>query len=161
MSLTGRVHCHHNLVKHLGDWTQAGRFEVKARRGAVVLGLRSSGLPDGNVIRLGTDRAVLSLLVDDGTAVGHRNLRRTARGPIKHSRSPSAGGMAAGRRARLSGSATNSEIRIHRGGTAALSAMYSRAYVVLPRVRPGSAPRSAHESRGVPMIDDPSRGHQS
>jgi len=32
MSLTGRVHCHHNLVKHLGDWTQAGRFEVKARR---------------------------------------------------------------------------------------------------------------------------------
>ncbi|MEV5787255.1 hypothetical protein AB0M86_47420 [Streptomyces sp. NPDC051639] len=153
MSLTERIHSDHDLVKHLGDWTEAGRFEVKARRGSAVLDLRSLGLPDDVEIHLDMDRAMVKLLVDDGTAVDHWNLRWTARGRIKDSRSPSAGDKAAGRLVRLSGSATNSEIRIHRGGIAILSAMFSRAYV--------QDLRRAHKSGGVPTIDDPSRGHQS
>ncbi|MFD8220836.1 hypothetical protein ACFV2U_46040 [Streptomyces sp. NPDC059697] len=153
MSLTERIHSDHDLVKHLGDWTEAGRFEVKARRGSAVLDLRSPGLPDDVEIHLDMDRAMVKLLVDDGTAVDHWNLRWTARGRIKDSRSPSAGDRSAGRLVRLSGSATNSEIRIHRGGIAILSAMFSRAYV--------QDLRRAHKSGGVPTIDDPSRGHQS
>ncbi|MFC9245766.1 hypothetical protein ACFT7S_17650 [Streptomyces sp. NPDC057136] len=153
MSLTERIHSDHGLVKHLGNWTEAGHFEVTARHGAAVLDLRSPDLPDEVEIHLDMDRAVVKLLVDDGTAIDHWNLRWTARGKIKDSQSSSTRDKAAGRRIHLSGSATNSEIRIHRGGIAILSAMFSRAYVqdVL----------RAHKAGGVPTIDDPARGHQS
>ncbi len=93
------------------------------------------------------------MLVDDTTAIDHWNLRWTARGKVKDSPSSSTThNTTAGRRVRLSGSATNSEIRIHRGGIAILSAMFSRAYF--------QDVRRAHKSGGVPTIDDP-RGHQS
>ena len=159
VSFTERIHSDHDLVKHLGDWTEAGRFEVKARHGAAVLDLRSPGLPDDVEIHLDLDRAMVKLLVDDGTTVDHWSLRWAARGKIKDSRSSSTGSTGsmgaktAGRRIRLSGSATNSEIRVHRGGIAILSAMFSRAYV--------QDVRHAHKTGGVPTIDDPSRGHQS
>ncbi|MCX4918976.1 hypothetical protein [Streptomyces sp. NBC_00687] len=48
---------------------------------------------------------------------------------------------------------TNSEIRIHRGGFAILSAMSSRAYV--------HDLRRAHKSGGAPTTGKPSRGHHS
>ncbi|WP_328837981.1 hypothetical protein [Streptomyces europaeiscabiei] len=115
--------------------------------------VRSSGLPDDVGIRLDMNRAMVKLLVDDDTAVDHRNLRWTARGRIKDPPSSSAADKAAGRLVRLSGTATNSEIRIHPGGIATLSATFSRAYV--------QDLRRAHKSGGVPTIDDPSRGHQS
>jgi len=153
MSLTERIHSDHDLVKHLGNWTEAGRFEVKARHGAAVLDLRSPDLPDDVEIHLDLDRAMVKLLVADDTAVDHWNLTWTARGKIKDSRPASSGDTAAGRRIRLSGSATDSEIRVHRGGIAILSAMFSRAYV--------QDLRRAHKSGGVPTIDDPSREHQS
>ncbi|WP_441248194.1 hypothetical protein [Kitasatospora sp. McL0602] len=96
---------------------------------------------------------MVKLLVDDSTAIDSRSLRWTARGKIKDSWSSSADGKGTGRRIRLSGSATNSEIRIHRGGIAVLSAMCSRAYVQdLLR---------AHRTGGMPTIDDPTRGYQS
>ncbi|MFI2738476.1 hypothetical protein [Streptomyces sp. NPDC018711] len=152
MSLTERIHSDHDLVKHLGDWTEAGRFEVKARHGTAVLDLRSPGLPDDVEIHLDMDRAVVKLLVDDATAVDHGSLRWTARGKVKDSPPSSTRDTAAGRRVRLSGSATNSEIRVHRGGVAILSAMFSRAYF--------QDVRRAHRSGGVPTIHDP-RGHQS
>ncbi|MDX3690214.1 hypothetical protein PV726_07725 [Streptomyces europaeiscabiei] len=110
------------------------------------------GLPDDVGIRLDMNRAMVKQ-PDDGTAVDHWNLRWTARGRIKDPPSPSAGDREAGRPVRLSGSATNSEIRIHPGGIATLSATFSRAYV--------QDLRRAHKSGGVPTIDDPSRGHQS
>ncbi|WP_371656584.1 MULTISPECIES: hypothetical protein [unclassified Streptomyces] len=153
MSLTERIHSDHGLVKHLGNWTEAGHFEIKARHGAAVLDLRSPDLPDDVEIHLDMDRAMVKLLVDDGTAIDHWNLRWTARGKIKDSQPPSTRDEAAGRRIHLSGSATNSEIRIHRGGIAILSAMFSRAYV--------QDVRRAHKTGGVPTIDDPARGHQS
>ncbi|MEU4351894.1 hypothetical protein [Streptomyces sp. NPDC023838] len=153
MSLTERIHSDHGLVKHLGYWTEAGRFEVKACHGAAVLDLRSPGLPDDIEIHLDMDRAMVKLLVDDDTAIDHWNLSWTARGKIKDSTSSSNGDKAASRLVHLSGSATNSEIRIHRGGIALLSAMFSRAYV--------QDVRRAHKAGGVPAIDDPTRGHQS
>ncbi|MFD9392259.1 hypothetical protein ACFWBB_16495 [Streptomyces sp. NPDC060000] len=153
MSLTERIHSDHDLVKHLGNWTEAGRFEIKARHGATVLDLRSPDLPDDIEIHLDLDRAMVKLLVDDDTTVDHWNLRWTARGRIKDSRPSSTRDEAAGRRIQLSGSATNSEIRIHRGGIAILTAMFSRAYV--------QDVRHAHKTGGVPTIDDPARGHRS
>jgi hypothetical protein len=152
MSLTERIHSDHDLVKHLGNWTEAGHFEIKARHGTAVLDLRSPDLPDDVEIHLDMDRAMVKLLVDDATAIDHSNLRWTARGKVKDSQSASTHNTAAGRRVRLSGSAANSEIRIHRGGIAILSAMFSRAYF--------QDVRRAHKSGDVPTIDDP-RGHQS
>ncbi|WP_086822247.1 hypothetical protein [Streptomyces sp. NRRL B-24572] len=149
MSLTERIHSDHDLVKHLGNWTEAGHFEIKTRHGTAVLDLRSPDLPDDIEIHLDMDRAMVKLLVDDTTAIDHRNLRWTARGKIKDSRSSSTHSTTAGRRVRLSGSATNSEIRIHRGGIAILSAMFSRAYL--------QDVRRAHRNGGVPTIDDPRR----
>ncbi|MFH8628077.1 hypothetical protein ACH4A8_40355 [Streptomyces vietnamensis] len=149
MSLTERIHSDHDLVKHLGNWTEAGHFEVKTRHGTAVLDLRSPDLPDDVEIHLDMDRAMVKLLVDDTTVIDHRNLRWTARGKIKDSRSSSTHPTTAGRRVRLSGSATNSEIRIHRGGIAILSAMFSRAYL--------QDVRRAHRNGGVPTIDDPRR----
>ena len=34
-----RVQADHDMTKHLGHWTSANRFEVRARSGAVVLDL--------------------------------------------------------------------------------------------------------------------------
>ncbi|MFE9808168.1 hypothetical protein [Streptomyces sp. NPDC005548] len=153
MSLTERIHSDHGLVKHLGNWTEADQFEIKARHGAAVLDLRSPNLPDDIEIHLDMDRAMVKLLVDDDTAIDHWNLEWTARGKIKGSPHPSTRGTAAGRRVRLSGSVTNSEIRVQRGGIAILSAMFSRAYV--------QDLRRAYKSGDVTTIDDPARGHQS
>ncbi|MFD4555407.1 hypothetical protein ACFWP5_14000 [Streptomyces sp. NPDC058469] len=153
MSLTERVHSDHTLVKHLGNWTEAGRFEVRARRGTAVLDLRSPDLPDDVEIHLDMDRALVKLLVDDDTAVDHWDLTWTDRGKVKDSGPAPTGDKATGRRVRLSGSATNSEIRVRRGGVAILTAMCSRAYL--------QDVRAAHRTGTVPTIDDPSRSHQS
>ena len=47
------------------------------------------------------------------------------------------------------GHADNSEIRVHRGGMAALSAMFSRAFV--------QDLRQARKNGGYPTVDDPAR----
>ncbi len=153
MSLTERIHSDHGLVKHLGNWTEAGHFEVKARRGAAVLDLRSPDLPDDIDIHLDLDRAMVKLLVDDGTAIDHWNLEWTARGRIKDAWTTPAPDAAPTRRVRLTGSVTNGEIRVHRGGIAFLSAMFSRAYV--------QDVRRAHKTGGVPTVADPAGTYQS
>ncbi|MEV0096508.1 hypothetical protein [Streptomyces sp. NPDC050738] len=152
MTSTERIHSDHTSIKHLGNWTDAGHFEIKARSGATVLDLRSPDLPDDIEIHLDLDRAMVKLLVADDTAIDHWDLSWTDRGRIKDSAASSTGDKA-GRRIRLSGSATNSEIRVHRGGIALLSAMFSRAYV--------QDLRRVHRFGCVPTIDDPTRGHRS
>ncbi|MCT9092502.1 hypothetical protein N4G70_27055 [Streptomyces sp. ASQP_92] len=147
MSLTERIHSDHGLIKRLGNWTEAGRFEVKARHGAAVLDLRSPGLPDDIEIHLDMDRALVKLLVDDRTAIDHWNLKWTARGRIKDAGSTPTPDVPPARRVHLTGSAANSEIRVHRGGIALLSAMFSRAYV--------QDVRRAHKTGGVPTVADP------
>ena len=54
-----------------------------------------------------------------------------------------------GRRVRLSGHAATSEVRVHRGGMAALSAMFSRVYV--------QDLRQARKNGSYPTVDDPTR----
>ena len=50
---------------------------------------------------------------------------------------------------RLTGHADHSEIRVHRGGMAVLSAMFSRAFV--------QDLRQARRNGGYPTVDDPTR----
>ena len=65
-----RLHADHIALKRLGDWTNAGRFEVRARRGSVVLDLRSPRLPAGElVVDLNLDRAMVKLLLPDDAVV--------------------------------------------------------------------------------------------
>lgn len=45
--------------------------------------------------------------------------------------------------------ASNSEIRVHRGGVAILSAMFSRAFI--------QDVRQARQNGGYPTVDDPTR----
>jgi len=49
----------------------------------------------------------------------------------------------------LAGHADNSEVRVHRGGMAALSAMFSRAFA--------QDLRQARKNGGYPTVDDPTR----
>ena len=76
----------------------------------------------------------------------HWDLGWTGRGRVKDDQRPAEPG---GRRVRLSGYAENSEVRVHRGGMAALSAMFSRAYV--------QDLRQARKNGSYPTVDDPTR----
>jgi len=142
-----RIHADHTMSKHLGNWTTARTFEVRARRGAVVLDLRSPDLPDGDLeVALDVDRGMVKLLLPTDATVDHWGLQWTGRGKVKDWEGGTARG---GRRIRLTGHVHDGEIRIHRGGMAVLSAMFSRAYL--------DDVRRAHREGGQPTVDDPTR----
>jgi hypothetical protein len=138
-----RVHADHTVAKRLGDWTRANRFEVRARHGVVVIDLRSADIGDDVEVRLDLHRAVVKLLVADDAAIDHWDLRWTVKGKIKDGQGPSNG---ATRRIRVVGSATNSEIRVHRGGVAIVSALFSREYL--------QELHRAHKAQRASGIDD-------
>jgi hypothetical protein len=121
---TVQVRAHSRVVKKLGDWTTARRFDVRASRGMVVLDLVLPEIEPGEIeIALDLDHAVLKLLVPSGTAIDDDDLRRVGRGRIKDwtgTASPS------GRRIKLVGEIRNGEVRVHRGGVALLSLLASR-----------------------------------
>jgi len=121
---TVQVRAHSRVVKKLGDWTTARRFDVRASRGMVVLDLVLPEIEPGEIeIALDLDHAVLKLLVPSGTAIDDDDLRRGGRGRIKDwtgTASPS------GRRIKLVGEMRNGEVRVHRGGVALLSLLASR-----------------------------------
>ncbi|MEV6011369.1 hypothetical protein AB0M29_31705 [Streptomyces sp. NPDC051976] len=144
---TERVHVDHAVTKRFGHWTRADLVEVRARSGCVVLDLRSPEIPDDVEIRLDLRHALLKVLVADDTAVDHWDLRWTAKGRVKDGQG--AGEEPGKRRVRLVGTATDSEIRVHRGGIAILSAMFSREYL--------RDLRRAHAEGGHPTVDDPAR----
>lgn len=143
---TERIHADHTVTKHLGNWTHAGSVEIRARRGVAVVDLRSPDLPDHVEIRLDLHRAVVKLLVDDDATVSHWDVSWTGRGKVKDGQGPAAGGV---RTVRLVGAVADSEIRVHRGGVAILSAMCSRAFV--------RDVRRANAMGGEPTVDDPAR----
>jgi hypothetical protein len=143
-----RVHADHTTTKRLGNWTTATSFEVRERRANTVLDLRSPRIGDGEgdiEIRVELDRALLKLLVPDGASIDASGLRWTGRGKVKDS----APGGGKGRVVRIVGHIDNGEVRIHRGGVATLSAMFSREYV--------EDIRRVHRDGGVPTVDDPTR----
>ncbi|GAA1989104.1 hypothetical protein [Kitasatospora viridis] len=144
---TERIHADHASTKRLGRWTTADTFEIKARSAAVVLDLRSPELPAELELRIDLHRAMVKLLVPDGAVIEHWDVAWPARGRVKDLQGPT-GGLA-GPRVRLIGTADNSEVRVHRGGIAILSAMCSREYV--------DDVRRAHRTGTRPTIDDPAR----
>jgi len=150
-----RIQADHQMVKKLGHWTTGRDFEVRARRGAAVLDLRSREIPDGDIeIRLDLDHAMVKLLVPDGAVIDswdlHWSGRRSWAGKVKDwTKQPDhAAGQEDGRRIRLTGEVRTGEIRVHRGGIAVLSAMFSRAFV--------DDCREAHRTGAQPTVLDPS-----
>jgi len=140
------IRAHSRVVKHLGHWTCARQFDVRASRGAVVLDLRSPQIAGDIEVRLDIDHAMVKLLVPDGAVIEDGDTRRIGRCRIKDWTGVSAAG---GRRVVLSGEMRNAEVRVHRGGVAILSAMCSREYLA-------DALTARREGR-YPTIDDPTR----
>jgi hypothetical protein len=121
---TVQIRAQQRVVKNLGDWTTARRFDVRASRGIVVLDLLLPELEPGEIeIALDIDHATVKLLVPDGAAIDDDDLRRVGRGRIKDWTGTPAPG---GRRIKLVGEMRNAEVRIHRGGVALLSLLASR-----------------------------------
>ena len=141
-----RLHVDHAVAKRLGRWTSASRFDARVRSGVLVLDLRSPDVKGDVEIRLDLQRSTLKLLLAEGDQVDHWDLRWTGRGQVKDDQRPAGPG---GRRVRLAGHADNSEVRVHRGGMAALSAMFSRAFA--------QDLRQARKNGGYPTVDDPTR----
>jgi len=141
-----RLHVDHTVAKRLGRWTSANRFDARVRYGVLVLDLRSPDVQGDVEIRLGLQRSTLKLLLAEGDQVDHSDLGWTGRGRVKDDQRPAGPG---GRVVRLAGHADNSEIRVHRGGMAALSAMFSRAFA--------QDLRQARKNGGYPTVDDPTR----
>ncbi|OLZ68941.1 hypothetical protein AV521_19355 [Streptomyces sp. IMTB 2501] len=141
-----RIHADHATVKHLGHWTEATEFDVRARRATVVLDLRSPQIGWGEpvTVRLDLRSATVTLLLPEGVAVDSWDLAFRRRGRVRDTQ-PGAGPA----RLRLAGVVTDGEVRIRRGGTAQLTAMCSRAYL--------DDLRRAHREGGLPVIDDPTR----
>ena len=114
------------VVKQLGDWTTARRFDVRAARGMVVLDLLLPALEPGPIeIALDIDRATVKLLVPDGAHVDDDDLRRIGKGRVKDWTGTAAPG---GRTIKLLGEMRNAEVRVHRGGLAILSLLASREH---------------------------------
>jgi hypothetical protein len=79
-----RIRAHGRSVKHLGPWTTARRFDVRASRSSVVLDLLLPELEPGEIeIELDVDHTTVKLLVPDGAVIDHDDLRRVGRGRVK------------------------------------------------------------------------------
>ncbi|MFC4054544.1 hypothetical protein ACFOY4_33050 [Actinomadura syzygii] len=142
-----RVHAHYRTIKKLGHWTTGRRFEVRARRGMVVLDLRSPQIPDGDIeVEVNLDHSMVKLLVPQDADIDHWDLSYPGRGRVKDW----TGENGAGRRVRITGEIRHGEIRVHRGGIATLSAMFSREFV--------QDARRARREGTEPTVADPARG---
>jgi hypothetical protein len=142
-----RVPANHTVTKHLGHWTTERRFEVHNHRGHAVLDLRSPRIPDGDIeVAVDIDHGVVKLLLPEDAVIDDWDLRRCGRGKLKDAVGPNG---ADGRRVVLTGSMRGGEIRVHRGGIAMLSAMFSKEYLADLR-------RVLREG-GYPTVDDPTR----
>ena len=142
-----RIAANYQVTKRLGNWTTARQFLVRAHRGHAVLDLRSPHIEAGEIsVDVDLDHAALKLLVPDGATVEDWDLRRLGRGRVKDAEGRDAAG---GRRIVLTGQLRHGEIRVHRGGIAQLSAMFSREYL--------ADLRRAHAERRYPTVDDPTR----
>jgi hypothetical protein len=118
---TEAIQSDHTVTKRLGNWTRSNFFQVRARKGTVILDLRSPEIAGDIELDVDLQRAVLTLLVTDDASVDHWDLRFSAKGRVKDDQA-----AAGGHRIRLAGAAADSQIRIRRGGLAELTAMSSR-----------------------------------
>ncbi len=142
-----RIPANYAVTKKLGHWTTERSFEVHAHRGHAVIDLRSPQIPDGDVeVTVDLDHGMTKLLVAEDAVIDDWHLRRVGRGKVKDPVGPNAAG---GRRIALTGSMRHGEIRVHRGGIAILSAMFSKEYL--------ADLRRVHREGGYPTVDDPTR----
>jgi hypothetical protein len=144
-----RVHADHTVAKRLGHWTDAGVVEIRARRATVVVDLRSPQLPAEVEVRIENTKALVKLLVPEDAEVEHWDLRWSGKGSLKDAQAVRDAEAAPSRRIRVVGTAQDGEIRVHRGGVAMLSAMFSREYL--------EDLRSARKEGRLPIVDDPTR----
>jgi hypothetical protein len=145
-----RIAAFNRVTKRLGNWTTERAFSVRAHRGQAVLDLRSPRIPAGDIdVDVDLDHAMIKLLVPDDAVVDDWDLRRTRRGKVKDAERPK---VAGGRRIVLTGELRNAEIRVHRGGIAVLSAMFSREFLA-------DARRARAEGR-APTVADPAHTTQ-
>jgi hypothetical protein len=150
-----RIHADHVSLKRLGNWTTANRFDVRNRRGAVVVDLRSPAIPAGEIVLdLDIDRGMVKLLVPDDAVIEHWDLEWTGRGKVKDGAAdhyakavPASDAAEPRRRIVLVGRVRNGEIRVARGGVAVVAAMCSREYV--------DDLRRAHRTGTEPTVADP------
>jgi hypothetical protein len=142
-----RVAANYTVTKRLGNWTAADRFQVRSHRGHAVLDLRSPDIQADEIsVDIDLDHAMLKLLVPDDAVIEDWDLRRAGRGRVKEAEGGRATG---GKRVVLTGQMRHGEIRVHRGGIAMLSAMFSREYL--------ADLRRAHREGGLPTVADPAR----
>jgi hypothetical protein len=121
---TVQIRAHHRVVKNLGDWTTARRFDVRSSGGLVVLDLLLPEIEPGEIeIALDIDHTTVKLLVPDGAVIDDDDLRRVGRGRVKDWTGTPAPD---GRRIKLVGEMRSSEVRVHRGGVAILSLLPTR-----------------------------------
>jgi hypothetical protein len=114
-----RVRAHRASVKHLGEWTTAHRFDVRASQSSVVLDLVLPDLEPGDIeIYLDVDHSMVKLLVPEGTHLDHEDLRRVGRGKVTDWTGRAAPG---GQVVRVLGELRHSEVRARRGGLALTS----------------------------------------
>ena len=145
---TERIRADYTRIRKLGNWTQSRAFAVRARRGHVVLDLRSPLIEPGDIdITLDLDHAMVKLLLPADAVIDDEDLRWTGRGRIKDYQARP--GTSSGRVVRISGEIRHGEIRVNREGVAIMSAMLTMEYV-----REAIAAR--REGR-YPTIDDPAR----
>jgi hypothetical protein len=148
LDTTERIRADYTRVRKLGNWTTTRSFAVRARRGHVVLDLRSPRIPDGDIdITIDFDHAMLKLLLPGDAVIDDEDLRWTGRGRIKDYQASA--DAPRGRTVRISGEFRHGEIRVNRDGVAIMSAMLTKEYV-----RDALAAR--REGR-YPTIDDPAR----
>jgi hypothetical protein len=121
---TERIRAHHRSIRKLGAWTTAGRFDIRASRGSVLLDLLLPELEPGEIsVELDIDHSTVILLVPDGANVNDDDLRRVGRGRVKDWTGT---GSPDGRTITLTGEMRDAEVRIHRGGIAILRLLLSR-----------------------------------
>jgi hypothetical protein len=140
-----RIHVDHSAINRLGHWTTATAFEVRSRKGKVVLDLRSPQITGDIDLDLDLQRSALILLLPDEASIVQWELRFAGRGRVKDDQQPTA----ANRRVHLRGAAADSQIRVRRGGVAQVTAMLSRDYL--------ADLRNAHRTGTYPTVDDPAR----
>jgi hypothetical protein len=123
-----RIDADRAAEKRLGAWTTARSFRVRARRGSVVLDLRSPQIPDGDIeVSFDVSHSTVTILVPAGSVIEQWDLARTGRGKVK--RTFLGRGNENGRLVRLTGQVDHGEVRLHSGGIAELSALCSREYL--------------------------------
>jgi hypothetical protein len=143
-----RIHADHDTARHLGNWTGARDYQVRARYSSVLIDLRSPQIPDGDIeVELDLDHATVRLLVGENTVIDQRDIRWAGRGRVKQTYHHNPAGT--GRQIRLTGAVRQGEIRVSSGGIAQLTAICTREFL--------ADARRAHAEGRAPLIDDPAR----